>query len=64
MAEKHNIPKGKMHSYCRHLPDHIVYTLTQRDNTCDPALKLLNEENTSDIHKHKQNIWKEHLDAQ
>ena len=23
----------------------------------------LNEEITSDIHKHKQNIWKEHLDA-
>ena len=32
-------------------------------NTCDPALKLLNEELTSDIHKHKENIWKEHLDA-
>ena len=26
-------------------------------------LKLLNEEITSDIQKHKQNIWKEHLDA-
>ena len=23
-------------------------------NTCDPALKLLNKEKTSDIHKHKQ----------
>ena len=34
-----------------------------RANTCDPALKLLNEEITSDIQKHKQNIWKEHLDA-
>ena len=31
--------------------------------TCDPALKLLNEEITSDIQKHKQIIWKEHLDA-
>ena len=28
-----------------------------------PAVKLLNEEITSDIQKHKQNIWKEHLDA-
>ena len=34
----------------------------RRANTCDPALKLLNEEITSDIQKHKQNIWKEHVD--
>ena len=53
MADKHNIPKGKMHSNCRLLPE----------DTCDPALKLLNEEITSYIQKHKQNIWKEHLDA-
>ena len=66
MAVKHNIPKGKMHSNCRLLSEDIVCTITQwnnirRDNTCDPALKLLNEEITSDIQKHKQNIWKEHL---
>ena len=42
--------------------DNINYTVdTRRANTCDPVLKLLNEEITSDIHKH--NIWKEHLDA-
>ena len=63
-----NIPKGKMHSNCRLLPEDIVCKITQRnnirrENTCDPALKLLNEEITSDIQKHKQNIWKEHLDA-
>ena len=57
-----------MHSNCRFLPDHIVCNITQKNkirraNTCDPALKLLNEEITSDIQKHKQNIWKEHLDA-
>ena len=68
MADKHNIPKGKMHSNCRLLPEEIVCKITQRNNirranTCDPALKLLNEEITSDIQKHKQNIWKEHLDA-
>ena len=68
MADKHNIPKGKMHSNCRLLPEDIVCKITQRNNirranTCDPALKLLNEEITSDIQKHKQNIWKEHLDA-
>ena len=57
-----------MHSNCRILPEDIVCKITQRNNirranTCDPALKLLNEEITSDIQKHKQNIWKEHLDA-
>ena len=68
MADKHNIPKGQMHGNCRLLPDHIECKITQRNNirranTCDPALKLLNEEITSDIQKHKQNLWKEHLDA-
>ena len=68
MADKHTIPKGKMHSNCRLLPEDIVWKITQRNNirranTCDPALKLLNEEISSDIQKHKQNIWKEHVDA-
>ena len=68
MADKHNIPKGKRHNNCRLLPEDKVCKITQRNNirsayTCDPALKLLNEEITSDIQKHKQNIWKEHLDA-
>ena len=68
MADKHNIPKGKMHSNYRLLPEDIVCKITQRNNirranTCDPALKLLNEEINSDIQKHKQNIWNEHLDA-
>ena len=68
MADKHNIPKGKMHSNCRLLPEDIVCKITQRNNirranTCDPAPKLLNEEITTDIQKHKQNIWKEHFDA-
>ena len=57
MADKHNIPKGKMYSNCMLLPDHIVCKITQRnntrrENTCDPALGLLNEEITSDIQKH------------
>ena len=68
MADKQNIPKGKMHSNCRLLPEDIVCKITQRNNisranTCDPALKFLNEEITSDMQKHKQNIWKEHLHA-
>ena len=57
-----------MHSNCRLLPEDIVCNITQRNNirranTGNPALTLLNEEITSDIQKHKQNIWKEHLDA-
>ena len=68
MADKHNIPKGNMHSNCRLLLEDVVCKITQinnirRANTCDPVLKLLNEEITSDIQKHKQNIWKEYLDA-
>ena len=55
----------QMHSNCRLLPDHIVCKITQRNNirranTCDPALKLLNEEITSVI----QIIGQKHLDAQ
>ena len=49
MTDKHNIPKGKIHSNWMLLSDHIVCKITQRNiirraNTCDPALKLLNEE--------------------
>ena len=54
-----------MHSNCRLLHEDIVYKITQRNNIrrayiCDPVLKLLNEEITSDIQKHKQNIWTIH----
>ena len=52
----------------RLLPEHIVWKITQRDNrrranSCDPALKLLNSEITSDISLHNQNFWKGHVDA-
>ena len=61
IADKHNIPKSKMHSNCRLLPEDIVCKITpknniRRANTCDSALKLLNEEITSDIQNRKQNI--------
>ena len=32
MVDRHNIPKGKMHSNCRLSPDHIVCKITQRNN--------------------------------
>ena len=50
------------------LPEHIIWKITQRDNIrranpCDPALTPLISEITSDISLHKQNLWKEHLNA-
>ena len=62
MADKHNIPKDKMHNNCRLLLDHILCKITQRNNirranTGDPALKLLNEEITSDIQKHNKKTY-------
>ena len=65
MVDKHNLPKG-IHSNYRLLPDHIVCKITQRNNirkanTYDPALKLFNDELTSDIDTHKPNLWI-HLD--
>ena len=64
MADRQNIPGGKMHGNCRLLPEDIVCKVTRgnsigRADTCDPALKLLGEEIASDM----QNIWREHLDA-
>ena len=61
MADKHNIPKEKMHSNCRLLSEDIQCKIIERNiirraNTCDPALKLLNEEITSDIQKHKRSL--------
>ena len=56
--------KGQAAQQLQAFTDHIVCKITQRNNirranTCDPALR--NEEITSDIQKHKQNLWKEHL---
>ena len=62
MADKQNIPKGKMHSNYRLLPEDIVCKITQgnnirRANTRDAALKLLNEEITSDIQKNTNKTY-------
>ena len=46
-----------------HTPRHTIHTYIRRANPCDPALKPLNLEITSDISLHKQNLWKEHLNA-
>ena len=68
LADKHNISKGNMSNTSRMLPEHIVCNITQRDNikranSCDPALKPLNHEIISDIALHKQNLWKQYLNA-
>ena len=42
MADKHNIPKGKIHSNCRLLPDHIVCKITQKKRTRAPVIQLSN----------------------
>ena len=57
-----------MHRNCRLLLEDIVCKITRRNNirranTCDPALKLLNEEITFDIQKHKQKHMEGALDA-
>ena len=70
MTDRHNIPKGKMHSNGRLLPEDIACKITQRDNirkanTCDPLLKLLNEEITSNIQtKHMEGASRRSLGPQ
>ena len=73
MADKQNIPKGKMHSNCRLLPEDIVCKITQRNNirranTCDPALKLLNEDinfrHTKTQTKHMEGALRRSLGSQ
>ena len=68
LADKHNIPKGNMHSNCMLFPEDIVCKITQinnirRANTYDPALKLLNEKNFRHTKTQTKHMWKKHLDA-
>ena len=58
MTDKPNILKH----ICRLLTNYILCKITQGNNmrraiTCDPVLKLPNEEITFSIHKHKYNLW-------
>ena len=67
-ADKHNIPKGKMHHNCKLLPEHIRTKINTRNNIrkhnpLDPNLAQLNNEITSDIQHHKTALWKSHLDG-
>ena len=45
LADKHNIPKGRMHNTSRLLPEHTICKFPQRDNIrranpCDPLSNL------------------------
>ena len=42
IADKHNIPKGKLHSNCRLLPEDIVCKITQRNNIRRANTQLTN----------------------
>ena len=67
-ADKHNIPKGKIHHNCKLLPEDIRTKINTRNNIrkhnpLDPNLAQLNNEITSDIQHHKTALWKSHLDG-
>ena len=67
-ADKHNIPKGKIHSICKLRQEHMRYKTEQRNsirtqNPSDPSISELSSEITSLIHTHKSVIWRKHLDT-
>ena len=67
-ADKQNIPKGKIHSTCKLLPEHLSHNIEHRNNiraqnASDPSISELNSEITSFIQTHKSDIWREHLDT-
>ena len=67
-ADKHNIPKGKIHHNCKLLSEDIRTKINTRNNIrkhnpLDPNLAQLNNEITSDIENHKTALWKSHLDG-
>ena len=65
-AEKHNIPKGKIHTTCKLLSQHIIHKIEHRNNiraqnASDRSSPELNSEITSLIQTHISDIWREHL---
>ena len=68
-ADKHHIPKGKIHyTVLTHklLPEHIRNMIKQRNTTRqqNPKDPLLAQQNTyidKEIQNHKQALWKQHL---
>jgi len=66
LADKHNIPKGKLNSHHTPLPEHIGNKIKLRNSTRtanpkDPNIQTLNIEINKLISNHKENQWKEKL---
>ena len=64
-ADKHHIPKGKIHHTQKLLPQHIRNMIKQRNtrqqNPKDPLLTQQNTNIDKEIQNHKQALWKQHL---
>ena len=65
-ADKHHIPKGKIHHTHKLLPEHIRDMIKQRNRTRqqNPKDPLIAQQNTNidkEIQNHKQALWKEHI---
>ena len=66
-ADKHNIPRGKMRSRHKLLPQDIRSAIEyrnniRRNNPKDPQLPDLNKNIDKQIQDHRTQLWKEHLE--
>lgn len=66
-ADKHHIPKGKIHNKHKLLPQNIRDLIARRDtirqhNPKDPTLPVINNNIDKLIQEHKSNLWKQHLE--
>ena len=66
-ADKHNIPKGKIHSRHKLLPQEIRTVIQhrndiRRNNPKDQEIPQLNQLIDRQIQEHKTQLWKEHLE--
>ena len=65
VADKHHIPKGKIHHTHKLLPEHIRNMIKQRTRTREqnPKNPIIAQQNTNidkEIQNHKQLLWKQH----
>ena len=67
-ADKHHIPKGKIKSNMKLLPEEIRQQIQTRNevrlaNRTDPQLPEINRQIDKAIEDHRTSLWKEHLDG-
>src|SRR4029077_8820399 len=65
-ADKHHIPKGKIHTHHLLLPENIRNKISERNNlrkndSKNPNLTEMNKEINKLIQTHRSNLWKEKL---